>query len=250
MKSYRFKLRPLTPWSTPWQADTIFGSLCWELLRLEGEDSLKRFLRQFEAGEPPFMVSDALPDGWFPRPLFIRLQQLSGLNFKAKMPDWLSEDQFRKSISEPGTLLPQSSLPEPVRSSRELHASIDRLYGSTGGEGNLFEVQQWSFHRESDPASHQLNLYVRTRNSLGLVTSLIRALANSGFGKKKSIGRGAFEISEEAQPCEWMDEIEGANGFVSLSHFVPAPGDPTDGAWELLTKYPKYGANAPAPGPF
>ncbi|PYP86155.1 MAG: hypothetical protein DMG65_19210 [Candidatus Angelobacter sp. Gp1-AA117] len=250
MKTYRFKLRPLTPWSTPWQADTIFGSLCWEMLRLEGQDALRRFLQQFDADEPPFIISDALPDGWFPRPLFLQLHQLPGLNFKAKMPDWLAEDQFRQSIREPGKLLPQSCWPELMRSSRELHASIDRFYGGTGGEGNLFEVQQWSFQKEVHRDSRQLCLYVKTRHSLALVTSLIRALATSGFGKKKSVGRGAFELTEEAQPCEWMDGTDGANGFISLSHFVPAPADPIDGVWDLLTKYPKYGANAPSRTPF
>jgi CRISPR-associated protein Csm4 len=35
--------------------------------------------------------------------------------------------------------------------------------------------------------------------------------------------------------------VTGANGFVSLSNFIPAPTDPTDGRWGLLTKRPKLG---------
>jgi CRISPR-associated protein Csm4 len=250
MRTYRFKLRPLTPWSTPWHADTIFGSLCWELLGMQGEESLKRFLRRCEAGDPPFVISDALPEGWLPRPLFIRLHQLPGLNFKARASNWLSESQFRTVIHAPRTVLPEPFLPEPVRASRELHAAIDRFSGTTGGEGVLFEVEQWSFDRKNNPGLHQLDLYVKTNDSLDLVTALLRSLEASGYGKKKSIGRGAFQLIGEATPCEWMDDTASADGFVSLSHFIPAPTDSTDGVWDLLTKYPKYGARAPAPGPF
>src|SRR2546423_3596324 len=236
MKSYRFKLRPLAPWSTPWQADTIFGSLCWELLRLQGEDPLKQFLHRFSEGEPPFVLSDALPEGWFPRPLFTRLHQLPGLNFKAGMPDWVSEEHFRTLIREPGQVLPKLSWPEPLFSTRQLHASIDRFSGTTGGEGNLFQVEEWSLNPKNMPVSTYLSLYVRTNDSLDLAATLIRSLARSGYGKKKTIGRGTFEVVGDAEPCEWMDESTG-DGFVSLSHFVPHPTDPTDGAWRLLTKY-------------
>jgi CRISPR-associated protein Csm4 len=250
MKSYRFKLRPLAPWSTPWQADTIFGSLCWELRKLQGEESLKRFLQEFGEGEPPFVLSDALPEGWFPRPLYARLQPLAGLNFKAKLPDWICERQFRSLVRESGLVVPQPWWPEPIFSTRALHAAIDRFGGTTGEGGNLFEVEEWSFDSHADPSSRHLVLYVRTKGSLDLVSALLQSLAASGFGKKKTIGRGAFEVMGEAEPCEWMDENTEADGFVSLSHFVPHPADPTDGLWSLLTKYPKYAAAAPVPGPF
>jgi CRISPR-associated protein Csm4 len=248
MKSYRFLLRPLASWSTPWQADTIFGSLCWELRKLQGEDSLKRFLRQFDEGEPPLVLSDALPEGWFPLPLYARLQPLDGLNFKARLPEWICERQFRSLLRESGLVIPQLSWPEPILSTRALHAAIDRFAGTTGEGGNLFEVEEWSFDRRAG-SCRNLVLYVRTSGHLDLLATLLQSLGASGFGKKKTIGRGAFEVLGKAEPCEWMDESAEADGFVSLSHFVPHPADPTDGLWRLLTKYPKYAAAAPV-GPF
>lgn len=215
---------------------------------MQGEEFLQLFLQQFDEGDPPFVLSDALPEGWFPRPLFIRLVPLAGLNFKTRTPDWIPEEQFRSLIREPGPIVPQPWWPEPLLSTRELHVAIDRSTGTTGEGGNLFEVQEWSVNKEH--ASGNLMLYVRTRDSLDLVAALIRSLAASGFGKKKTIGRGAFEVIGEPETCEWMDESAGADGFVSLSHFVPRHSDPTDGLWSLLTKYPKYGASAPAPGAF
>jgi CRISPR-associated protein Csm4 len=47
-----------------------------------------------------------------------------------------------------------------------------------------------------------------------------------------------------------MDSMEASNGFVSLSPFVPAPGDPTDGCWSLAVKYPKFSPEAPVTHPF
>ncbi len=251
MKSYRFKLRPQSPWITPWQADTIFGSLCWELRKLQGEAALVRFLEGYVEGRPAFVISDALPEGFLPCPLFARLQPLQ-LNFKGGLPDWMPEQQFRAFIRRPEPMMPQPSWPKPFRRTRELHASIDRLVGGTGEEGNLFELAEWSFHSGIERACQNLSLYVRTEQALGLdlFTALLRSLAASGFGKKKSTGRGAFQIVGEAEPCAWMDEFAGANGFVSLSHFVPHPADPTDGVWSLLTKYPKFAAGAPVENPF
>lgn len=250
MNTYCFKLRPLGPWITPWQADTVFGSLCWEMRKLEGEESLVRFLRRFGEGEPPFVVSDAFPEHWLPRPLYIGLQQLPAVNFKAKLPDWIPEDQFRSLIRQPAPLMRQPWWPEPVLGAHELHAAIDRFSGTTDEGGNLFEIREWVLDPKIDSASRNLVLYVRTRDSLELVTTLIRSLSAAGFGKKKTVGRGAFEINGEPEPCPWMDGTAGADGFISLSHFVPDADDPTDGVWSLLTKYPKFGAAAPVPGPF
>jgi CRISPR-associated protein Csm4 len=250
MKTYGFKLRPLAPWVTPWQADTVFGSLCWELRKLQGEEALARFLLRYEEGEPPFVLSDALPEGWFPRPLYTRLQPLTSLNFKAELPKWIPEQQFCALLREPGPLVPQPWWPELITSRRELHAAIDRSSGTTSEGGNLFEVKEWSFHEKTDGACRNLMLYVRTNDSLDLAAALIQSMAASGFGKKKSVGRGAFEVIGEPRACDWMDDMPAADGFVSLSHFVPHATDPTDGVWSLLTKYPKFAAAAPVPGPF
>lgn len=251
MKAYRFVLEPLSPWCTPWQADTIFGSLCWELLKLHGEDSLKSFLQRYQTENPPFVLSDALPEGWFPRPLFTRLHQLPKLNFKPKLPDWLAEEHFRALLGRPGGALPNLSWPDPIFSTRELHATIDRFSGTTAAAGgNLFEVEDWALHPAATPASRRLSLYIRTEDSLELAATLLRSLATCGFGKKKSIGRGSFRLVGKPEPCQWMDSQPQANGFVALSHFVPHSSDPTNGVWRLLTKYPKYGAQAPARSPF
>lgn len=244
MKAYSFKLRPLAPWATPWQADTIFGALCCEMRKLQGAQALESLLRRFSDGQPPFVISDAWPQGWFPRPLYIRVQPLPGLNFKAGPPGWIPEPQFCDLLRKPGPLCPQPAWPEPIAANRELHAALDRSTGTTGEGGNLFETPEWTFSKDIRLAAQNLMLYVRAGDSLDLVSLLVCSLAAASFGKRKSAGRGAFEVVAGPQPCEWMDEIPSSDSFVSLSHFIPAPADPVDGVWSLLTKYPKYAASA------
>jgi len=221
----------------------------WQLLERAGESALRRLIDAFGEGEPPFVLSDAFPEGWLPCPLSIRLQPLADSNIKPKLPVWVTENQFRTLTTTPAPLLPQPSWPSPVASSRTLHASIDRQLGTTGGEGNLFEVESWHLSGET-VTGRKLIVYVKTTEWLGRVVDLFQSLAFQGFGKKRSVGLGAFKVVGDPEACEWMDRTEGADGYVSLSHFIPSKHDPTDGRWSLLTKYPKFSPGVPAKSPF
>ena len=76
---------------------------------------------------------------------------------------------------------------------------------------------------------------------------LCDVVARSGYGRDTSSGSGAFSF--ELAPFGFPP-LPGANAFVSLSNFVPAPHDPTDGWYELMTKFGKLGGDyAVGPGP-
>jgi CRISPR-associated protein Csm4 len=248
MKTYRFKLKPLAPWSTPWDADTLFAALAWQVVRSRGEGSLREFLAQFQGGAPPFILSSAFPEGWLPCPLAVEVEDLPDSNVKRKRPTLIPEGQFRALITKPGPIIPPATPPaELILSRSHLHASIDRISGTTSGEGSLFGVDEW-YLKES--VSDHLTLYVRTQEGPDLVHSLLDSLSRQGFGKKRSSGRGAFKLVDGPEPCDWMDSTDGANAFVSLSPFVPAEGDPADGRWALTVKYPKFSPEAPVANPF
>src|ERR1700675_4642381 len=76
MKAYRFRIRPLSAWATPWHADTLFGSLCWAWREIAGEQSLEGLLARFLDitihEPPPFVLSDALPGNLLPFPIGVR----------------------------------------------------------------------------------------------------------------------------------------------------------------------------------
>jgi CRISPR-associated protein Csm4 len=204
----------------------------------------------FAEGDPPFVLSDGFPEGWLPCPLSAPLQLLLDSNIKHKLPAWVTEEQFRALITKPAPLLPQVAGQDPIVSSRTLHASIDRSLGTTGAEGHLFEVESWHLHPAGPPSPKHLVLFVRTATWLDRVVDLFQSLSFEGFGKKRSSGCGAFQLVGDPEICEWMDHADAADGYVSLSHFIPAANDPTDGRWSLLTKYPKFSPGVPANSPF
>jgi len=249
MKAYRIRIEPITPWATPWYADTLFAALAWQVAQRTGEGSVRRLVDRFAEGDPPFILSDAFPEGWLPCPLSMSLQPLTESNVKSKLPAWVSEDQFRGFITRPAPMLPQS-WESPVAFSRTLHASIDRHFGTTGGAGNLFEVDSWHLRAGSPSSGRHLVVYVRTAEWLDRVVDLLQSLSSEGFGKKRSAGMGAFRLVGFPEACDWMDHCDGADGYVSLSHFIPSADDPTDGRWGLLTKYPKFAPGAPVKSPF
>lgn len=252
MKAYQITIVPLAPWSTPWHADTLFAALACQVAQRLGSHALKRIIEAFLDGDPPFVLSDGFPEGWFPCPLSVRLKTLPSLKIKAKLPVWLGEEQFRSLITQPGPLLPEEHWPNPIVFSRTLHASIDRSSGTADGAGNLFEVGTWHVTRKcaSEEITGRLTVFFRTADSLERLRDLFQALGAQGFGKKRSIGHGAFKVIGDPEPCEWLDQFGGADAFVSLSHFVPAPDDPTDGHWNLTVKYPKFSPEAPVLSPF
>jgi len=252
MKTYRIRLRPLGAWSTPWSADSLFGSLAWQLVRREGDVALHRFLTEMGADSPPFVLSDAFPEGWLPCPLSAEIQSMPGQTSRPKLPILIREPQFRAILKSPAPILADKPSHEPLAARRNLHVSVDRRTGTATGEGSstLFEIREWYFNEVDGKRTDCLMIFVRTATWLERLLSLINSLGSTGFGKKRSWGHGAFELDGEPESCDWMDENENADGFVTLSHFVPAAADPTDGCWNLVTKYPKFSPGAPSDTPF
>jgi CRISPR-associated protein Csm4 len=248
MKTYRIRLKPMAPWSTPWDADTLFAAFAWQVLRSGGVGSLREFLGQFQAGTPPFVLSSAFPEGWLPCPLSVEVEDLRDSNVKRKRPTFIPEGQFRALITKPASIIPPATPPpEPILSRSRLQAAIDRVTGTTGGEGSLFEVDEWCL---KESVSKHLTVFVKTQDGPDFVHTLLESLSREGFGKKRSSGRGAFKLVDDPELCEWMDSTDGTNAFVSLSPFVPAEGDPADGRWGLIVKYPKFSPEAPVANPF
>lgn len=237
MKAARFRLCPLAPWATPWQADTLFGALCWELAHTAGEAALTRLLHKFREGPPPFLLSDAFPADLLPRPLCAPSEAA-----RAVPAQWVTREQFiaiRHGQSFPPEL-PRQQWWQALRSTR---AAMPR----DGGEPVSFSTEEYTWRPEAPEAERFLSLYVRTdeewQERLG---TLLRSLGRSGFGKRATAGRGAFEVLGPAEACDWLEPLPFENAFVTLSHFVPDESDPADGWWETLVKYPRLGSERAA----
>jgi len=117
---------------------------------------------------------------------------------------------------------------------------INRLTFATV-EGGLYQQVEQFFNQK-----HNYAIYIKINTSQTLADKeillrLFDYLSSFGFGKRKSTGKGQFEIVDFKQASP--PAASKPNAFLSLSNFVPAPTDPTDGFYELFVKYGKVGGD-------
>ncbi|MBI4687436.1 MAG: hypothetical protein HY756_06615 [Nitrospirae bacterium] len=244
MKTYRLKLKPQSSFLTPWQADTILGSMCWIMAWREGEEELAKFLQGYRNGDPAFVLSDGMPGDLLPAPAYLSLVEQRGEGFDAfkkakelKKVSWLSPDVFESARKGNLEIEPSGAI-KTFKTFTTLHSSINRISGTTGEEGSLFELEE---HALSE-SEQFISIYLKIKDGWkDRVFALFKDLSFTGYGKKKSVGKGAFDIIGQLEPFNRFDDFEGSNGFMSLSNFVPAKNNPTDGFYKTLVKYGKLG---------
>jgi len=232
----------LKAWTaTTWHSDTIFGHLCWGMLYAEGEQRLRDFLRLYLDGQPPLLVSNGFPHDYLPAPLFPPDTVDTSLPLKNQIEQYREIKKTKGVKYVPLTVfndmlqgkkaVSTAEYQEMVRVS--LKNQINRGTGTSGEEGNLYNfVEYWQ---------RAIDIYFKTDKSfLGTAERLFRYIAASGFGKRKSVGYGQVE-SFNIEPFSGFPLPQQANGFVSLSNFVPASSDPCNGFWQILVKYGKLG---------
>src|SRR5258708_1011967 len=108
MQTYRVTFHLTSPSLTLWQADTLFGHLCWALARREGEAAVQSLLEACRAGRPPLLLSDGFPGDMLPRPLFPPIfittgtveaqRQAMRQEKETKAVVWLSMEEFTRNL--------------------------------------------------------------------------------------------------------------------------------------------------------
>lgn len=247
MQTYRIKLYLSSGFITPWHADTIFGHLCWAAERHGAFDNFtgaSGLIDLYRGGTPPLILSDAFPAGFLPAPANLKeffgrrsgdkldVDSYSFLK-RVKSTEYITMEQFRSY--QCGELFDLVEQEGQVVSSVTLHNQINRLTGTTGDKGSLFELD------ERFVKGDRLNIYARIEEDFeDDVKRLFEFFAAGGFGKKKSTGKGSFQL-EEFEKFDELDVVDTPNGFVTLSHFVSSTHDPVDGAYKTVVKYGKLG---------
>ena len=257
MKLYRIKLHQLSPSRTPWHSDTLFGQLCWQVALLDGEGAVGEFIQRFRK-DPPFVLSDAFPEGLLPRPLAPWLgsgmaenpQDYARLK-KQRKARYLTIEQFFNVRM--GAELPHDADPPGGGwvQQQMLHAAMDRNTFTTGEGGQLYQTTGSLAHSKVEADNTGLlDLYARATNEgIDELIGLLKLLAMVGHGKDKSVGSGHFNVLGHEPLPEW-DDLPGADGFVSLSSYVPADDDPTEGYWKIRVKKGMIGEHLGFGNPF
>jgi CRISPR-associated protein Csm4 len=260
MLTYRATLQPRSATLSPWQADTLFGHLCWLLLYQEGEAALNDFLDRYRQRDPPLLFSNGFPGDRLPRPLVPArrtvTERTKGAQIHAmreakagKGVRWVNLDEF--NVFRRGEHVVLGPRPPLVDHRTVLKNQINRItFGTTPveeeiGGGNLYNADELAFVDTSGLKRVGLNvsLYVMAQDEewADKAEDMLEWLSQGGYGAKKAVGYGHFELARW-EPFSGFDvSPPEANGFISLSNWVPASGDPTDGFYTTMVKYGKLG---------
>jgi len=237
MNVYRIKLKPQTRWRSPWHADTLTGMLYGTAANYFGEDFLtSRIISPALSGVPPFVLSDAFPEELLPIPLSVRSENWPDeARRKVKKSRWLTQLAFGK-VQRGGELEATELLEDAsAHTVNHIHVTLDRL-------SDRAEDQSLQNAEETFSATSYLSVYARIEPGFVKIASeLFRSLSLTGFGADVSTGAGQFEVLSEFEPFNQLDDVNQASGAVILSTFQPSRTDPTDGVWDVFTKYGKIG---------
>lgn len=235
------------PFGTPLTSGTLFGQMCWAMVRRDGGDgNLAGRLARIET--EPCLVSDAFPEDHLPRPVLPpertpATRERADDYKRLRKLRWLRRDRFLK-----GQLVPAEEQPaEPVEQ-RTAHGTIDRIRNTTPEQGGLYFVDEWWPKDRADrdgPPSHRLDVYVRTTWAVQEVEALLAAVGGWGHGRDSSTGRGRFRV----EGCAVDRELDAASGSrrMSLSHGSWS-ANMADGRWKLWTHFGKVAADVTARG--
>ncbi|MDI6872033.1 MAG: hypothetical protein QME79_11965 [Bacillota bacterium] len=251
MNLLRIRLTMRGPTATPWQADTIWGHLAWGLAYNYGEDALAEVIEQYRRNEPPLLLSDGFPGDVLPRPLvpmgmtaatsLAEEKQALETAREARKPGYVAPSDFARALrGEPVPLARGTS--ETGEQRAMLKNAINRSLG-IAAEGQLYTMKEYFWP--------QITVYARVSDVFAATAKdLFEYLRLEGYGKRRSTGYGAIDRMD-IEPVDEFDAPPDANGFVSLSSFVPAAADPTQGWWRLRVKHGRLGEHfAYGPNPF
>ncbi|WP_051273683.1 type III-A CRISPR-associated RAMP protein Csm4 [Desulfotruncus alcoholivorax] len=149
METYRIKLRLNSGFITPFQADTIFGGLCWAMRYKEGANALKAMLADFCSGKPWFIISNAFPGELLPKPVIkvknaapeTRAEQLmlAREGKRLKKINYLTPQEFLGLIKGNKVTIEEKN--DPFIRIAGIQNQLNRITGTTTEGGRLFEEE-------------------------------------------------------------------------------------------------------------
>jgi len=262
-KVYKVTLKIKSSVITPFQADTFFGTLCWGIRFLEGEENLKKFINASLGKYPPLIVSDGFPEGYLTKPILaplkykeaeklakecygeekrmlikgiMELRELNKIDLIAK--DYLLKHINSLSAIQMGRDFLTNGFKGPeIETQTNLRNTFNRLT-ARAKEGGLFSETETYYSSKS-----KITFYAKLDETLFPLNRLKNLLKGyleiSGYGADKSAGKGDIEFI--ALENSDLPKVDQPNAFISLSSFVPKADDPSDGSYLPIIKYGKLG---------
>lgn len=231
MKIYKISLTPHGSITSPPDSQTLFGSICWSIRELYGEQNLEELLDNFKESGNKFVISSTFLDGVVKAPMmgWATLDEIidigGRLNLKSdelsrrsrvfkKISYWsegvlrtyLKGELDRKKVVEDllsengryvyleGLLAYRDEQIAAIESCEENSRRnfINRLSGTTE-EGNLFYYNR----KFLDPNS-KLFFLIKT-NNIDYFMPIFRYMSDISIGGDKSIGMNSYDVVYEGE---------------------------------------------------
>ncbi len=249
MKTYKITWESLSPYRTELQSDTIFGHMAWALRYQKGASFLMKVIEELKR-KPSLVFSSAFPIGLLPIPAIPCPDRV-----KRVIPDWISVAKELKDMAYVSrdyletvnyhfdweTILNDRSRlhKSPTEKTLIFGNYINRISGTTTEDmASLYAAE--TFFQDNQTL---LESYLKADSDLITRKDIQQAcqyIADYGFGKDKSTGKGRFKLSIsdfEEKP------IADSNAFLNLSNMVPCPSDSTRAVYTGFTKFGKLGGS-------
>jgi len=220
MKLYKFEVTPLSNFITPPKGDILFGHIL-SYLYLKDEKKANEI-------KDNLVVSDMMPIGYFYRPN-LPLKYFGDVDKKElRKQKWIKLENLQT------TLQPQKI--EFGNKDIVIKNSISRISFTTTKGFDPYAIEEVSYPK--------MWFFLKCKeDEFKLIKKAIKNIAEYGFGKKSSIGKGRFEFKSEEYEINKID----TKYYLTISPFLR---NQNDKVWyEPYVKFGKYGLNR-AKNPF
>lgn len=238
---YRARICPTGAFTTKLTSDTLFGAFCWSYRYRKGEEALENLLGKVKTSEEVVIFSNAFPAGTLPMPTGLgdTLVDLEAPETKKerklayqkrkvlKNAKYIRKEYFEQVLRKEELDFDSMLVGDDLEEATEVHNIIGRETGVAEDrfqEGVLFPKKGLSY-----------DVYILSDLDEEELKSTVRTMFLLGIGSEKSTGKGGFELVDWQQENTLL-ECKEYNGFMALSNFVPAQGDPVDGTYKAAVK--------------
>lgn len=264
MKNVLYEFTPKSAIGSPLRSDALTGQLLCLYREAHGENELKKLIKDFKAGELPFVLSDGFPENALPLPIVPNMRRdefnkiceqldnhskfdLLQIQKKTKKVQFLCRDDWlalRESLSAKNLFL---FLKEKDNENRpnlkistvpELHNIIERNTGKTLAEGGLFTTENIWYGEGKEQTT--LNVYAKVCDDFQeKLDKLFEHLSLLGYGRDASVGKGQFEIKRSEQSIDSLYEKIEPTHWMNLSTFSSTNPADLSGYYQIEAKFGK-----------
>lgn len=243
MEYAKITIKPLSPFITKLQSDTIFGHFAWGIVYRYNEEKLKELLKDFE--KRPFIIfSDGFIKDFLPKPF------LKSLSIDSNCDELIDNIKKLKKLS----LVPKELVFENIDNLKE-EVFLDYIKNSKSSfkkATNIItknsinrltnSVTEGLYYVEEEFLYEEIDIYFAYDGiSKEFIEEIFDLVSVRGFGKDKSTGKGRFSFKIDWDFKEKEYFTTKRDKYLNLSTMLINKENMFLYYGKTLTKFPKTG---------